>query len=405
MAELAIHGATPVRRAPFPDYPVLGDAEVEAVAAAVRTNNLSAQMGEVATAFESEFAAYCGAQHAVATSSGTTALHAALIAAGIGVGDEVIVPPYAFLSTATSVLMQCALPVFADIERQTLGLDPEAVETKINRRTRALIIVHMNGYPADMDGLMAVAEKHGLVVIEDCAHAHGAMYGDKSVGTIGHMGAFSFQQKKNLSLGEGGMVITDDAELETRLRALYCFGPGVPLSYNYRMPELQAAIGRARLPRLDADNDVRGRHGRYLDAALEGLACLRPQRGRVDTRVVYYNYVLHYTDGGNGVHMQRFVEAVRAEGIALPQIYVPIYRHETFKTADVYGRGFPFVSPFYEAGEEVPSYEDGLCPVAEEFCDRRNIEVKIHPTYSEEDVADIAAAFVKVAEHIGDLET
>ena len=129
MSELAILGGAPVRSTPFPCYPILGDAEVEAVTAAVRTHNLSAQMGEVAMAFEREFAAYCGARFAVATSSGTTALHAALAAVGIGVGDEVIVPPYTFLSTATSVLMQCALPVFADIEPQTLGLDPEAVAT------------------------------------------------------------------------------------------------------------------------------------------------------------------------------------------------------------------------------------------------------------------------------------
>ena len=405
MSDLAIRGGTPVRRTPFPPYPILGDAEIEAVTAAVRTQNLCAQMGETAAAFEQEFAAYCGARYAVATSSGTTALHAALAVAGIGVGDEVIVPPYAFLSTATSVLMQCALPVFADIERQTLGLDPEAVEAKINRRTRALIVVHMNGYPADMEVLMAVAEKHGLVVIEDCAHAHGARWGDKRVGTIGHMGAFSFQQKKNLSLGEGGMVTTDDAELDARLRDFYSFGSGVPLGYNYRMPELQAAIGRARLPQLDADNDVRDRHARYLDGELAELACLRPQRGRPDTRVVYYNYVLHYAEEEAGIDLQRFVEAVRAEGIELPQIYVPVYRHNTFQGGDVYGRGFPFVSPFYEAGEEVPRYEEGICPVAEEFCDRRNIEVKIHPTYSEEDVADVAAAFLKVAERIGDLET
>ena len=279
------------------------------------------------------------------------------------------------------------------------------MEAKINKRTRAIIVVHMNGYPADMEGLMAVAERHGLMVIEDCAHAHGARCGDKTVGTIGRMGAFSFQQKKNLSLGEGGMVITDDAELEARLRDIYSFGSGVALSYNYRMPELQAAIGRARLPQLDADNEARGRHARFLDGELTGLACLRPQQGRADTGVVYYNYVLHYAEEEAGIDLQRFVEAVRAEGIDLPQIYVPVYRHDTFLRADVYGRGFPFVSPFYEDGEQVPRYDEGICPVAEEFCDRRNIEVKIHPTYSEEDVADIAAAFVKVAENIGDLET
>ncbi len=404
MTELAILGGVPLRATEWPRYPVLGAEEEEAVLAVVRSHDLSSQMGTAVQRFEAEFAAYAGASHAVATSSGTTALHTALIAAVIGVGDDVIVPAYTFFSTATSVLMQNAIPIFADIETDTLGLDPTAVEQKITSRTRALMVVHMNGYPADLDGLMSVAQRHGLVVIEDCSHAHGAEHRGRHVGTIGHMGVFSFQQKKNLSLGEGGMLITNDVELADKARAIYSFGK-VPLAYNYRMPELHGAIGSVRLKRLDAENEKRNRYARYLDGELARIPWIEPQGVRPDTRAVYYNYVLHYHEERIGLERDRFVAAIQAEGIPVPQLYDPVYRHHTFQVRDPYGQGFPFESPFYEttSGRE-PSYEDGTCPVAEEYCSRRNIELKIHPTADTEDIEQIAAAFHKVADQVEQLK-
>ena len=393
-------GGVPLRTAEWPRYPVLGVEEEAAVLAVLRSHNLSSQMGAAVQRFEAEFAARAGVSHAVATSSGTAALHVALIAAGIGVGDDVIVPAYTFFSTATSVLMQNAIPIFADIETDTLGLDPAAAEGRITDRTRALMVVHMNGYPADLDGLMSVARRHGLVVIEDCAHAHGAEHRGRHVGAIGHMGVFSFQQKKNLSLGEGGMLITNDADLADKARAICSFGK-VPLAYNYRMPELHGAIGSVRLKRLDAENETRNRYARYLDGELARIPWIEPQRVRPETRAVYYNYLLHYHEERIGLERDRFLAAVRAEGIPVSQIYEPVYRHHTFQVRDPYGQGFPFQSPFYETtpGRE-PSYEDGTCPVAEEYCGRRNIELKIHPTAEMEDIEQLAAAFHKVAHQV-----
>lgn len=404
MAELAILGGVPLRTAEWPRYPVLGSEEEKAVLAVVRSHDLSAQMGSAVQRFEREFAEYTDAAHALATSSGTSALHTAIAAAGIGVGDDVIVPPYTFFSTATSVLMQNAIPIFADIETDTLGLDPASVERRITPCTKALIVVHMNGYPADMDGLMSVAEDHGLTVIEDCAHAHGAEHRDRHVGTIGHMGVFSFQQKKNLSLGEGGMLITNDAGLAEKARAIHSFGK-VPLAYNYRMPELHGAIGSARLKRLDAENEVRNKYARFLDLELAAIPWLEPQPVRPHTRAVYYNYVVHFHGETIGLERDRFVAAVQAEGIPVPQIYEPVYRHHSFRVRDPYGRGFPFESPFYETtpGRE-PSYEDGTCPVTEEYCSRRNIELKIHPTAATEDIEQVATAFHKVADHAEQLK-
>lgn len=405
MPKLAINGGEPVRTKPFPRYPTLGEEEVQAAIEVINSHNLCSQMAEDGQVekFEEEFAEYLGAKFAVATSCGTTALHTALAAAGVGVGDEVIVPAYTFFSTATSVLMQNAIPVFADIEPETLGLDPESVRRRITPRTKAVIPVHMNGYPMDMEGLTKVAEEHNLIVIEDCSHAHGAEYKGRKVGTIGHINIFSFQQKKNLSLGEGGIVVTDDEELAERARAFRSFGR-VPLAYNYRMTELHAAIGRVRLAKLDRENEQRIRNAEYLHRELEGLPGIRPQRPREGTKAVYYNYVVKYYEEELGVPRDRFVAAIEAEGIPIPQIYKPVYRHHTFQIKDAYGKGCPFTCPYYTPPpHERPRYEDGICPVAEEYCDKRNIEIKIHPPADVEDMADIVAAFRKVIENVDEL--
>jgi len=404
MSELALLGGTPIRTKPFPLYPVRGEEEIAAATNVIRSGHLCAAMGDQVDAFESEFAAYCGARFGVATSNGTTALHTALAACGVGVGDEVIVPPYTFLSTATSVLMQNAIPVFADVEPDTLGLDPNEVKAKVTPRTKALIVVHMNGYPADLDGLMAVAEEHGLTLIEDCSHAHGAEYHGRKVGTIGPLGAFSFQQKKNLSLGEGGIVITNDEGLASKARAFRSFGQ-LPLAFNYRMTELHGAIGRVRLRRLDEQNEMRIENARYLDRELAGLCGLAPQAVRPDTKAVYYNYVIRCAEKELGISRDRFVEAARAEGIRLPLIYTPLYRHHTFQVQNAYGYGCPFSCPYYRApDDERPRYEDGMCPVAEQACDRQNIELKVHPPATVEDMADVVAAFQKVVAHVGELQ-
>ena len=404
MSDLALLGGTPVRTRPFPKYPVLGEEEIAAATEVIRAGNLCSQMGYQVEAFESEFAAYCGADFGVATSSGTTALHAALAACGVGVGDEVIVPPYTFLSTATSVLMQNAIPVFADVEPDTLGLDPDEVKAKITPRTKAVIVVHMHGYPTDLDGLMAVAEEHDLFVIEDCSHAHGAEYHGHKVGTIGHLGAFSFQQRKNLSIGEGGIVIARDEGLAAKAKAFRSFGP-LPLAYNFRMTELHGAIGRVRLRRLDEQNASRIQNAQYLDRNLADLPGLAPQVVRPETEAVYYNYVIRCAEEELGISRDRLVEAVRAEGIPLSLIYYPLYRHQTFQALNAYGHGSPFRCLFYDVpDDERPSYGDGMCPVTEAACDRQNVELKVHPPATVQDMADVVAAFQKVVVHVDELK-
>ena len=406
MPTLAVNGGPPVRTTPFPSYPVFGEEEAEAAAEVVRTSILHSELGEQVEAFEQEYAAYHDVAHSVACSNGTTALHLAIAAAGAGVGDEVIVPPYTFFVTATSVLMHNAIPVFADIERETLGLDADSVAAKITPRTKGIILVHVNGFPAaHARKLMALAKERELTLIEDCAHAHGAEFHGRKTGTIGHAGAFSFQHKKNLSLGEGGMVLTGDADLAEKARKMRSFGRP-ELGFNYRMYEIHGAIGRIRLKRLDAENALRAANARYLDRGLAGLSGIEVRKAAPDTKPVHYTYVLSYHEEELGLSRGRFLEAVNAEGIMATAGYQPVYRHPTFRIRNAYNRGCPWSCPHYEApAGERPSYDDGICPVAEEMCERRNIEIKIHPPAGEAEMADIVTVFRKVVENVDELRS
>ena len=407
MAKLAINGGTPVRSEPFAVWPQYTEEEAQAAADVVRGGWLVAHHGgpRHVEGFQEAYAEYHGAAHAIATSNGTTALHVALMAAGIGPADEVIVPPMTFLATATSVVMANAIPVFADIEPQTLGLDPEAVRARLTPRTKAMIVVHLNGFPADMDGLMAVADEHDLVVIEDCAHAHGAEHNGRKVGTIGDLGCFSFQHKKLLSLGDGGMVTTNSDELAERAAGLRTFS-GLPLSYNLRMTGIHAAIGNIRLGRLDAENDQRRRNAAYLDERFSQLPGITPQQARENTTVAYYNYVLHCSRAGFGVSHEKLQEALLAEGLPGAYGYSPLQRHVTFQMCDAYGSGCPFKCPFYTeitTPEQRPVYDEADTPVAVDMYDNVVVQFTIHPPNGEAEMKDIADIFEKVITNTDEL--
>jgi len=231
-------------------------------------------MGAVTQQFEQEFADYAGAKHAIAVANGTAALHLACVVAGIGPGDEVILPSLTFVATANAVRYTGATPVFADIESEkTLNISPDSIEANINERSRAIIVVHYGGYSCDMPAIMDIANKHGLVVIEDAAHAIGSSLEKRMLGTWGQTGCFSFFSNKNMTTGEGGMIVTDNADLAERLRRLRSHGMTsvtwdrhkghawsydvVDLGYNYRLDEIRSALGRVQLSKLDAYNSRR----------------------------------------------------------------------------------------------------------------------------------------------------
>src|SRR4051812_20194689 len=259
MPKLAMSGGSPVRTKPFPAWPVFGEAEEQAVVRALRSGKWGKTEGNEVANFERRFADYHQAKHGIGVQNGTVSLRIALLAAGIEAGDEGIVPPYTFLATATAIVEANATPIFVDIDRDSFNIDPKQIEAAITPRTRAIIPVHLGGLPCDMDAIMAIARKHNLTVIEDAAHAHGSEYKGRRVGAVGHFGSFSFQSSKNLTCGEGGIVLTNDAALAQKCWSIHNCGrlPGRAwyehhvMSGNYRLGEIAGALLNAQMDRLD----------------------------------------------------------------------------------------------------------------------------------------------------------
>jgi dTDP-4-amino-4,6-dideoxygalactose transaminase len=322
---LALNGGPRVREEPFPEWPVYDEMEELALHEVLHSGRWGRIDGERVAEFEEAFAAYQDARFGVACCSGTAALRLALLAAGIEEGDEVIVPPYTFVATASAVVEANAVPVFADIEPDTFNIDPEAIERAITPRTRAIIPVHFAGQAADMAHIGEIAGRRGLTVVEDAAHGHGATWRGRKLGSLGEMGCFSFQSSKNLTAGEGGMVLTSSADTERRVRALHTCGrhPEHPwyehhlIGGNYRMTEFQGALLLAQLARLEEQTRKRDENGLYLNARLAEIPGIRPlTRGHGETRHSYHLYIFRYdATAFDGVPRDRFLEALRAEGI------------------------------------------------------------------------------------------
>ncbi|MBE6486527.1 MAG: DegT/DnrJ/EryC1/StrS family aminotransferase [Methanosphaera stadtmanae] len=251
--------------------PIISDEEIEAVTEVLKSGMLA--QGPKVEEFENEFAEYSEAKYGIATSSGTTALHTALVAAGVEKGDEVITTPFTFAATSNSILYSDATPVYSDINPKTFNLDPEKIEEKITDKTKAIVPVHLYGQPADMDPIMEIAEKHDLKVIEDAAQAHGSTYKGKKIGSIGDLGCFSFYPTKNMTTGEGGMVTTNDDDLAEKSSMIRAHGESKRyeqslLGYNYRMTDIAASIGLVQLKHIDEFNAKRNENAKYLSEGL-----------------------------------------------------------------------------------------------------------------------------------------
>lgn len=301
--------------------PIIGEKERAAVDR-VMASGMIAQGPEVA-AFEQEFGAFVGDRACVAVNSGTSALHLGLVAAGIGPGDEVIVPSFTFAATANSVALAGATPVFADIEPDYFCLDPDAVRAAITPRTAAVMPVHLYGHPADMDQLMAIAARHGLAVFEDAAQAHGATFDGRPVGSFGSFAAFSFYPTKNMTTGEGGMIVTGDADLERRARLLRNQGmekryENELVGFNARMTDINAAIGRVQLEQLASWTDARIRNAEVLSKGITSV--VTPPSAERATHV-FHQYTVRAEDR-DGLSA-RLMERGIGNGV-----YYPIPNHE-----------------------------------------------------------------------------
>ena len=326
------------------------------------------------SAFEDAFGAYQNAKYAVAVTNGTTAIECALKSAGVEAGDEVIVPALTFVASATAIVMANGIPVFADVDPNTFNIDPDALEAAITDRTRAAVVVHNGGYPADMDRIGAIAKKHGITIVEDCAHAHGSEWRGTRLGALSGLGTFSFQAFKPLTCGEGGMVVTNDEELAEKAFSFHNIGrmPGRPFyefhraASNLRMSEWQGAMLLAQFSRLDEQIETRERNYKHLIEGLNEISGVAPilQDERV-TRWNFYFWNFRYdVEAFDGLPRDAFLEAIRAEGapIGIGAHGRPIYQNPLFESMNFGRTGCPVQCPLH-AGEI--DYTQVSCPQAE----------------------------------------
>lgn len=393
---------SPVRTEPFPAWPMHDHRERDALLAVLESDVWATPDGPQVRALEQEFAVFHEARHAVAVSNGTVSLIIALRALGIGAGDEVIVPAYSFLATATTVLEVAALPIFVDIDPDTYCIDPAAVEAAITPRTRAIIPVHIGGHPADMDGLRDIAKRHGLAVIEDAAQAHGAVWHGRRVGGLGDIGSFSFQASKNVTAGEGGMLTTNDARLAELCESIHNCGRAVDgqwyehhrLGENYRITEFQAALLRAQMTRLPEHLARRDANGRLLDRALAGIEGIRPvgRDARVDVHA-YHLYQFRYDpEAFGGLNRAAFIERLRAEGIPCGMSYPIPLNHQPIFTE----RAFDVIATGYDPSYPPTRFERLDLPVTERACAETVWLPQMVLLGEPADVNDVVAAVVQV---------
>ncbi len=416
--DLAINGGKPVNTEPFPTWPSFEEETIQAAMEPLRTGKVNYWTGSKGKEFEEKFAAWCGAKFGISTTSGTSALHVALAGLNIGPGDEVIVTSYSFIASSFCVCQAGAIPVFADVQRERHTLDPADIERAITERTRAILPVHLYGNVADMDGIMAVAEKHNLYVVEDCAQAHGATYKGKKVGTIGHVGAFSFCQSKTFTTGgEGGMVITDDEDVAWRCRSFRDHGYDVQermrllelearlpyvhniVGWNYRMTEMQSVIGLCELERIDHWNlKNRRRNGEMLNEAfaqVPEILYLPPHNDGV-VENGFWVYPVVFDIDKLDCTIRQFVEAVVAEGIpAGPVMWPQCYKEKAFREHQGQGRlNYPFGDP--NADPKSVKYDQVFCPNAAWLEDRTFVVYTLHPVYTEKHMGLVIEAVKKV---------
>lgn len=404
--ELAVNGGKPVRTEAYPRWPHYGTEELEVAAEVLRSGRFSCLSGDRVREFELAWAAYQGCKHAIAVSTGTAAIHAALIAASVGPGDDVVVTPHSFVGSVTPVLHAGAKPVFADIDQRTFNLTAASIAAVLTPNTKAVITVHLNGHPADPEATADLCAERGLTLIEDCAQAHGARWGGRLVGTFGQIGTYSFWEDKIMTTGgEGGMIVTDDDAIARRARmainhgeaptdANYYSGERLYLhefiGWNYRMTELAGAVGRVQLSRLDSYLERRREVAALLTDAIADAPGIIPPF--VDERAThsFYKYIIQLDREVINVPVSEFVAALQAEGIPATRRYpTSIHQQPIF----VERRGFGRTNWPFAPDEPLPA----PMPCAEAVA-RDAIQVTVvNPVVSNRDIHDAAAAICKVA--------
>lgn len=427
MSQLAIKGGKPLRTKLFPAYNTIGEEEKLAVARVLDTGNLSQFLGAWSAdflggpqvrAFEAKWSEFFEVPYAVSVNSNTSGLYTAMGAIGIEPGDEVIVSPYSMSASAVAPLMYGGIPVFADIHPDTFCMDPDSIEKKITPRTKAILVVHIFGHPADMDRIMEIAERHDLYVIEDTAQAPFGTWKGRKLGTIGDIGVFSLNYHKHIHTGEGGVIVSENKELAERCQLIRNHAENIVehkgmetlpnmMGMNYRMTEIEASIGIAQLDKLQSLLDQRIENVRFLHEEFKKLKVLEVQKEPENSIHCYYQDPIKFNAKKAGCTRNAFVQAVKAE---LPSAILR-------ENAPLIGAGYVrplYLLPIFQnknalafKSEKSPkdlSYERGLCPVVEEMhFERLFTHEFMRPGMSKEDMLDVVNAFEKVLTHANEL--
>jgi dTDP-4-amino-4,6-dideoxygalactose transaminase len=421
MQKLTIKGGPRAVNHGFKLYNTMGKEEERAAVKVIRSGVLSRFIGawdkdffggEYVQSFEKKFAAAFGVKHAVSVNSATSGLVAAIGACGVGPGDEVIVSPYTMSASATAIVAYHAVPVFADIEDRTFNLDPAAVEKKVTPRTKAIMVPNIFGHPADFDALKRIARKHNLYIIEDNAQSPTAKYRGRYAGTIGDIGVFSLNYHKHIHTGEGGVCLTNDKALATKMQLIRNHAESVVkaagvndlsnmVGFNFRMGEIEAAIGIEQLKKMNRLVASRVRIANQLTKHLAGIDGLVTPAVRKDCTNVYYVYTMKYT--GRAPHRDAVVKALVAEGVPIDSGYLPpLYMLPMYQRQIAYGdKGCPFKCPSYKGKV---NYAKGLCPVAERMEEQEVMMIEVcRYDFTDKDIRDISNAFHKVFANLNQL--
>ncbi len=356
--------------------PIISDEEIEEVVKVLRSGFIA--QGPKVEEFEENFAEYVGVKHAVASSSGTTALHLALLAADIGIGDEVITTPFSFAATGNSILYVGAKPVFVDIDKKTYNIDPSKIEEAITEKTKAIMPVHLYGQPADMDSINSTANDHNLTIIEDSAQAHGATYNRKKTGSLGDMGCFSFYPTKNMTTSEGGIITTDNEEMAEKTRILRAHGESerythVVLGYNFRMTDIAAAIGIVQLKKLEDFNNKRIDNAKYLTENIDEIDGIDAPYVDSNVKHVFHQFTVRVEESNRDKLMEFLKDSGIGTGIHYPK---PIYKQKIYQEL-----GF-----------------NSLCPEAES-ASSEVLSLPVHPSLDELELEKIVSALKEASKN------
>lgn len=426
MKTLAIKGGKPVRKKPFHQWPVFDKQEEKLLLKVLRSGKwwrfafgqgvelAEPQKGERSQVvlFQEEFARKHECKYGIAAANGTATLEMGIRALDFGIGDEIIVPAYTYVASATAILQNNLIPIFADIDPDTYNMDPVKVEEAITDRTRAIMVVHFGGQPADMDRIMKIARKHRLVVIEDAAHAHTCEWRGRKAGSIGLFGSFSFQASKNMTAGEGGIICTNNRKLAIECDSLLWAGRKVGrpwyefhrLGWNYRLTEFQAAILRVQLKRVESQCRRRERMAKYLSLKLNKHEGIRPLiQDKRTTRHGYHIYMFRYDERKLKLPRKKFIDALIAEGIPAFSGYTfPLYKNPMFIRKRFINGPFPLGTAYHKDIDY--SLFSRTCPVTERACKYEAVWLPQNIFLgSRKDMDDVATAVEKVLAYRNEL--